>query len=519
MGGRPVAAGGRSPSRPALKGFPRALARSTSRTAPWGVLLLAVTVGAAAGAGSVVFRWCIEAFTRLFSGHADYAASPGADHPHAPWLGPYFVVLAPVVGGLLYGPLVNRLAGQARGHGVPEVMLAVAQRGGRIDPKTAAVKTLASALTIGSGGSVGRTGPIVQIGSVLGSAAGRVTKATAGRTKLLVACGAAGGIAAAFDAPLAGVFFAMELILGTFSAEAFGATGLSSVTASIIGRAAFGHGGFMDLPDVHTGHLVQYALFALLGTVAAVVGVGFSRLLYLTEDVCDRLWRGPEWLRPAAGGLLLGLLLLALPEMYGVGYPVVHKAAEGGYAAGFLILLLAGKMLAAGLTVGVGGSGGVFGPCLFIGTMLGSAYGIGAHHLLPGPAGDVSAYALVGMGAVLAGACMAPITAMALLFELTGDYSIIGPSMPAIALATAVSRLLTRDTIYTRDLRRRGFDLSKPAPDAPAGGGPLPPATQLASAAGENAPPAPSPPEQRSMNADTGPHASRGSNSTPSHGR
>ncbi|MES4891306.1 chloride channel protein [Streptomyces sp. NPDC096012] len=429
-------------------------------------MVLAVVIGAGAGAGSIVFRWCIKTFTHLFSGHSDYAASPGAANAHVPWLGPYFVLLAPVVGGLLYGPLVNRFAKEARGHGVPEVMLAVAQRGGRISPKVAVVKTLASALCIGSGGSVGREGPIVQIGSALGSTLGRMAKVTEGRMRLLVACGAAGGIAATFNAPLAGVFFAMELILGTFSAEAFGATVLASVTASVIGRAAFGNVAFLRLPGFRVDHLAQYGLFAALGVVAAVVGVGFSRFLYLVEDACDWLWRGPEWLRPAVGGLALGLVLLLLPQMYGVGYPVLQKATEGGYAVGFLLLLLVGKMLATSLTIGIGGSGGVFAPSLFIGAMLGSAYGIGVHHLLPASAGAVGAYALVGMGAVFAGAARAPITAVVILFELTGEYSIILPLMLAIVLAAATSRLLSHDTIYTLKLRRRGVDLEGPAQGA-----------------------------------------------------
>ncbi|WP_460105388.1 chloride channel protein [Streptomyces sp. YKOK-J1] len=432
-------------------------------------MALAVTVGAGAGVGSVVFRWCIKTFTRLLSGHDDYSASPGAINPHLPWLGPYFVLLVPVIGGLLYGPLVHRFAREARGHGVPEVMLAVAQRGGKISPKVAVVKTLASALCIGSGGSVGREGPIVQIGSALGSTLGRVVKAAEGRTKLLVACGAAGGIAATFNAPLAGVFFAMELILGTFSAEAFGATVLASVTASIIGRASFGDVAFLTLPAFHVDHLAQYGFFALLGIVAAFVGMGFTRFLYVIEDACDWLWRGPEWLRPAVGGGLLGLVLLALPEMYGVGYPVLEKATEGGYAVGFLLLLLAGKMLATSLTIGIGGSGGVFAPSLFIGAMLGSAYGTGVHHLLPGTAGAVGAYALIGMGATFAGAARAPITAVVILFELTGEYSIILPLMLAIVLATATSHLLSRDTVYTLKLRRRGIDLEGPVPGAAIG--------------------------------------------------
>ncbi|NEC09611.1 chloride channel protein [Streptomyces sp. SID7909] len=432
-------------------------------------MVLAVAVGAGAGAGSIVFRWCIEAFTRFFSGHTDYASSPGSSHPHAAWLGPGFVVLAPVLGGLLYGPLVNRFAKEARGHGVPEVMVAVAQRGGRISPKVAVVKTLASALTIGSGGSVGREGPIVQIGSALGSTLGRVTKVTEGRMKLLVACGAAGGIAATFNAPLAGVFFAMELILGTFSVESFGATVLASVTASVIGRAAFGDTAFLDLPAFHVEHLAQYGLFALLGIVAGAVGVGFTRVLYAIEDACDWAWRGPEWLRPAVGGLALGLVLLALPEMYGVGYPVLQRATEGGYALGFLLLLMAGKMVATSVTIGIGGSGGVFAPSLFIGAMLGAAFGAAAGDVMPATAGAVGAYALVGMGAVFAGSSRAPITAVVILFELTGEYTIILPMMLAIVLATATSRVLSHETIYTLKLLRRGIDLSRPAQGAPIG--------------------------------------------------
>lgn len=437
------------------------------------MMVLAMLVGAGTGLGSIAFRWCIQTFTRLFSGHDDYAAAPGSSNPHVSWLGPFFVLAVPVVGGLLYGPLVNRFAKEARGHGVPEVMLAVAQRGGRISPKVAVVKTLASALTIGSGGSVGREGPIVQIGSALGSTLGRLTRLTEDRVKLLVACGAAGGIAATFNAPLAGVIFAMELILAAFSIEAFGATVLASVVASIIGRAAFGDVAFLTLPAFHVEHLIQYALFAVLGVLAGGVGAAFTRVLYSIEDACDWVWRGPEWLRPAAGGLVLGLVLLALPEMYGVGYPVLEGATEGKYAIGFLLALLLGKMIATSLTIGIGGSGGVFAPSLFIGATLGAAFGAGVHTLLPDAAGAVGAYALVGMGAVFAGAARAPITAVVILFELTGEYSIILPLMLAIVLATVTSRVLTRDTVYTLKLRRRGIDLAGPAAGAAIGGEPV----------------------------------------------
>ncbi|WP_415953872.1 chloride channel protein [Streptomyces sp. KLOTTS4A1] len=433
------------------------------RHAPWGLAGLALAIGVGAGLGSIAFRRLIDTFTRLFSGHADYAGAGGASHPHVPWLGPWFVLVVPVIGGLLYGPLVDRFAKEARGHGVPEVMLAVDRRGGRINPNVSVVKALASALTIGSGGSVGREGPIVQIGAALGSTLGRFTKVAEGRMRLLVACGAAGGIAATFNAPLAGVFFAMELILRSFAVEAFAAIVVSSVAASVIGRAAFGDVAFLDLPPFRVEHLAQYGLFVLLGVIAGAVGIGFTRILYWIEDACDWAWRGPEWLRPAAGGLLLGVVLLVLPEMYGVGYPVLENAAEGEYAAAFLLLLLAGKIIATSLTIGIGGSGGVFAPSLFMGAMLGAAYGSVLHSLVPGTAGAVGAYALVGMGAVFAGASRAPITAVIILFELTGQYTIILPLMLAIVTATAVSKLLSRDTIYTLKLRRRGIDLEKPA--------------------------------------------------------
>ncbi|GGL36707.1 chloride channel protein [Phycicoccus endophyticus] len=431
-----------------------------------GLLALSLVVGAGTAGAAVLFRWLIETFTRLFTGHADYAAVPGAANPHLPALGRWFVVLTPVVAGLLYGPLVHRFAREARGHGVPEVMYAVARNGGRIKPQVAGVKALASALCIGGGGSVGREGPIVQIGSALGSTVGRVVRVTEPRMRVLVACGAAGGIAATFNAPLAGVFFAMELILADFTAQSFGLVVLSAVTASAIGRAVLGNEPFLALPTFTVAHPSEYLLFALLGVVAGGAGVLFTRVLYRVEDLCDALWPGPEWARPAVGGLLLGLLLLALPQMYGVGYPVLGDAIDGRYAIAFLLLLLVGKMLATSLTIGIGGSGGVFAPSLFIGAMLGAAFGAVAHGALPGVAGPVGAYGLIGMGAVFAGAARAPITAVIIMFELTNEYSIILPLMTAIVIATLVSHALSADSVYTLKLRRRGVDLTAPAPES-----------------------------------------------------
>jgi CIC family chloride channel protein len=423
---------------------------------------LAVLIGAGAGLAAVVFRWLITRATRLFTSYADYSSVGPHGHPAhhwLPWLGPWFVVAAPVLGGLLYGPVVYRFAREARGHGVPEVMLAVARRGGRIPRKVAVVKALASAICIGSGGSVGREGPIVQIGSALASRIGTTLRLPEARLRILVACGAAGGIAATFNAPLAGVFFALELLLVDFAAESFGLVVLAAVTASVVGRSMLGNEAFLHLPAFTLRDPWEYVFYALLGLVAGVVGVGFTRVLYAVEDLCDWAWRGPEWARPAVGGVLLGGLLLVLPQMYGVGYPVLQAGVAGRYAVGFLIVLLLGKMLATSLTIGIGGSGGVFAPSLFCGAMLGAAFGDVLGHVAPGIAGPVGAYAVVGMGALFAGAARAPITAVLMLFELSGEYTIILPLMLAIVLATATSKALSADTVYTLKLRRRGIDL------------------------------------------------------------
>jgi len=423
-------------------------------------MVVAVIVGVGAGLGAILFRYLIVSFTIVFSGSAGYSAAGRAAHPWFPWLGFGFVVLAPVLGGLIYGPLVERFAREARGHGVPEVMLAVATQGGRIRTRVATVKALASAICIGCGGSVGREGPIVQIGSALGSSLGQALGFSVPRMRLLVACGAAGGISATFNTPIAGVFFALELILRDFETESFGTVVLASIAADVVSRAAFGSQPFLSLPPFQLVSFAEYPLYMGLGLLAAGAGVAFIRVLYGLEDVADRYWRGPEGLRPAVGGVALGLLLLALPQMYGVGYPVLQNGIRGDYVVAFLLVLLVGKLLATSLTIAIGGSGGVFAPSLFQGAMLGTAYGALVHRLLPTVTAPPGAYGLVGMGAVFAAAARAPITAVIIIFELTGEYRIILPLMFATVIATGLSRLMIRDTIYTTKLRRRGIDVT-----------------------------------------------------------
>ena len=305
----------------------------------------------------------------------------------------------------------------------------------------------------------------MQIGSALASSLGQWVRMPENRLRILVACGAAGGIAATFNAPITGVFFGVEIILREFSIEAIFTVMLSAMIADLVGRLFVGSAPFLSglPPGIALHHLSTYLLVAVLAVIAALLGLTFAKILYATEDLCDKVWGNrPEWARPAAGGIALGLLLLAIPQMYGVGYPVMYKAVGGSYALWFLIVLAAGKIIACSLTIGIGGSGGVFAPSLFIGATSGMAFGEIANHLLGPAAGQPALYAVVAMGAVFASAARAPLTSVASVVEMTGDYTLTLPVMLAVAIATATSRALSYGTIYTTKLLRRGTDIDHP---------------------------------------------------------
>ncbi len=448
-------------------------AKLPARAAGWlragrgGMFLLALLIGAGSGLGAVAFRYLINFFTWLASGHSEFGQQGYLGSAHLPWLGLGFFVVIPVIGGLLYGPLIYRYAREARGHGVPEVMIAVADNGGRIRPPVSVVKALASALCIGTGGSVGREGPIVQIGSALASSIGQRIKMPENRLRILVACGAAGGIAATFNAPITGVFFGVEIILREFSVDALFTVMLAAMIADITAIPFLGDKPFLSgfPPGIALHHVGTYLLVAALAVVAALMGLAFKAVLYKAEDRFDRLWKGrPEWARPAVGGLALGLLLLALPQLYGVGYPVMDKTTAGQYALWFVILLAFAKIVATSLSIGIGGSGGVFAPSLFIGVTSGMAYGDVVHHIFGAAAGQPALYAVVAMGAVFTAAARAPLTSLASVAEMTGDFSLTLPVMLAVAIASTISRALSYGTIYTTKLLRRGTDIDRAAP-------------------------------------------------------
>jgi chloride channel protein, CIC family len=437
------------------------------RSSRAGLLVIAAAVGVGSGFGAVAFRYLIYFVTWLVTGHVQFGQDGHVGSSHLPWLGLGFFVVIPVAGGLVYGPVIYRWAREARGHGVPEVMIAVAENGGRIRPQVSVVKALASAICIGTGGSVGREGPIVQIGSALASAFGQWVRMPENRMRILVACGAAGGISATFNAPITGVFFGVEIILREFSVDALFTVMLSAMLADLVAIPFLGDHVFLNgfprgITLIHPG---DYLLIAVLAVAAALIGLLFSKVVYKMEDLWDLIWKNrPEWARPAVGGIALGLVLLALPQMYGVGYPVMYKAVAGDYALWFLLVLAAGKIIACSLTLGIGGSGGIFAPSLFIGATSGMAFGETAAHALGPGAGPPALYAVVAMGAVFASAARAPLTSVASVVEMTGDYALTLPVLLAVAIATATSRALSYGTIYTTKLLRRGQDVDRAAP-------------------------------------------------------
>ena len=426
------------------------------------LILLAAVIGVAGGYGAILFRLLIELVNRLA-----FPGGTGLDQLlAAPW---WCVVLAPPAGGLVVGPLVYFFAREAKGHGVPEVMDACIHEGGRIRPRVAAIKILASALCIGSGGSVGREGPIVQIGSSLGSSLGQLFGIDGEGLKTLVACGAAAGIAATFNAPIAGILFATELLLGRGSARVFSPLVVASVLATVITRIHLGNSPAFKVAAYELVSPWELVPYLLLGALGAVVGVGFTRGLYALEDLWDRVPL-PEYSRAMCGGALVGVAALWLPQVMGVGYEFIeevlhwdspHVPLETWSGPALLGLLVVVKVLATGTTIGSGGSGGIFAPSLFIGTCLGGAFGAGVNALAPvGTVAGPGAYALVGMGTVVAATTHAPLTAVLIVFELTNRYSILLPLMLSCFLASVIAMRLCRESIYTLKLIRRGSHVS-----------------------------------------------------------
>jgi CIC family chloride channel protein len=414
------------------------------------MLVFAVVVGILGGFGALLFKKLIFSLQHFFWSTPDMAPDSLFG---VVW---YRRLLLPVLGGVIVGPLIYFFAREARGHGVPEVMVAVFTRNSIIRPVVVVVKTLASAVSISTGGSVGREGPIVQIGAAIASTVGQLMRLRPVQLKTLVGCGVAAGIAATFNAPIAGTLFSLELIVSDFGLTSFTPILVSAVAATAVTRHFHGNITEFVLPQFTMVSSWEFAFYLVLGLIAGVVGFVFSRSIYRADDMLEKT-KVPQWIRPAVGGLIVGIIALVYPHIMGVGYDTIRVLFDGRLTLWVMLLLVVLKIFATSVTIGSGGSGGVFAPSLFIGAMLGGSFGMVVNRLFPGITASTGAYALVGMAAVNGACTLAPLSAIIILFELTNQYGIILPLMFTVVMATFISRKLSPESIYTEKLRRRGI--------------------------------------------------------------
>ncbi|MZH41406.1 MAG: chloride channel protein [Nitrospinae bacterium] len=417
------------------------------------LLLLAAVIGFLAGLASTLFRRLIEFFGDIFS--ADGLEVIGITGSVVPLLLP----LMPMIGGIITGIICHFFPDAVKENGVHRVMHAVAMKAGKIRKRTLLTCSTTSALTIGSGGSAGREGPTVQIGSAVGSALGNLFHLSHERVQVLIGCGAAAGIAASFNAPLAGVLFALEIILTDFTIHTFSPIVVASVIGTATGRAMEGNEITFHVP-VH--ELVSYSeivFYLFLGLLCGVVSRLFTFSYFKAFEVFDKKVHLPKPLKPALGGLIVGLISIAFPAILGNGYEFMEKALNGELFWGLAFGLIFLKIISTATTLGSGGLGGVFAPSLFIGAMLGSTYGALVHGINPGLTASPETYALVGMGAVAGAVMQAPLTNILMLFELTNDYTIILPIMITCIVSAYTFRAFDINSIYIQKLLKEGINI------------------------------------------------------------
>jgi chloride channel protein, CIC family len=383
-----------------------------------------------------------------------------------PWIlqyGAWTILLIPCVGGLVVG-LVARYfiyVHKEKFAGVAGIKKSVALDGGRLKYKQAPARVIAAILSIGSGAAVGPEDPSVQIGSNLGSLVGQVFKLTPERIRALTAAGAAGGIAAAFNAPIAGVFFAMEVILGNLSGRSFGFIGLAAVTSTVFTQAVLGREPAFHVPQYTYHSMWELPLYFALGLITGPVAAFYARLIHIMHDRFEK-WNVPQLVKPVTAGLILGIVAIWLPQVMGFGYDTIETVLKGAMPPLLILIgLFAAKLFLTPICLGGGFFGGVFAPALFIGAMLGAAYGVVVQELFPALQLEPSAFSLVGMAAMLAGAIHAPVTAIIVMFEMTGDYHIILPLIFATTVSLAVSQKIEHESVYTIGLARAGIHLDR----------------------------------------------------------
>jgi len=413
--------------------------------------ILAVLVGLTSGISAFFFKHMIDGV------HHFCCASEISE---AVFTGHWYRMILPAVGGLLGGLVIYYFAKEAKGHGVPEAIYTLRKRGGKGRPRVVLVKSIASALTIGTGGSAGTEGPIIQIGAAVGSSVGQWFHVSPRYLKTLAAAGAAGGMAAVFNAPIAAVIFAMEVLLREFTTQAFSMVVFSSVIASVTSHILLGDNTFLPTPSFGIEHPAELGLYFVLAIMAAPLASLFTKVLLWSEEFAERWTKVADPLKPMIGGFLVGIMGLFIPMIMGAGYFEVTAilSPEGGASWGMLLLLslVIGKIIATSITLGSGGSGGILMPSLFIGAMMGSLFGQFAHTIFPNiaPAG---AYALVGMGLIFSVVANAPVTAIVMMFEITQDYRIILPLMFSVTITMLMAKQMGEIGIYARVLLKRGL--------------------------------------------------------------
>ncbi|WP_406658166.1 chloride channel protein [Methanolobus sp. ZRKC2] len=407
---------------------------------------LALIVGILTGLAIVLYNYALIGSESLFFGSIS-------------GLPDYYVILLPALGGLLVGIIAHFFI-KIRRYDIEEVIEATTLRGGRISPRYAFLEVLASVISIGSGGSVGKGAPVVLAGSGIGSSLARNLKIRGDRVKILLGCGAAGGIAASFNAPLGGVVFAVEVILGELEASTFIPIVIAAVFATLVSNTVFGVRTIQVSNYELVSPFYESILYLILGICAGITAVILMRFLDATHDAFETLNFHPI-VKPAIGGLLVGIIGYFYPQVFGVGYDTITDALANNLALSLMLALVVLKIVAFSFTLGSGGSGGSIVPALFTGAMLGGAYGTIVHSLFPEITAESGAYALAGMGALLAGTSHAPLAAILILFELTRDYNLILPLMFACVVSNLVSSALNPESIFTEGLRKRGFIIRK----------------------------------------------------------
>jgi CIC family chloride channel protein len=413
---------------------------------------LAVIVGLGSSLCTIAFLKLIQLIQFLAYGSGRNILDAAA---RIPW---YWKTVIPGLGGLLVGLCVYLVARGYKGHGVAEVLEAVALKKGVIKGKAVLLETVASALTIGTGGSAGIVGPIVQLGSGVGSVVGQLRRHSGARIRALVGCGAAAGIATAFNAPIAGVMFALEVILGDFGIATFSPIVISSVVATAVSRHFLGDSPAMLVPPYRLVSAWELPLYLLLGIFCALVAVAFTRVFYWVGDRFGKLTL-PALVKPLLGGLVIGTTGLFFPHILGNGYPAIDLVLMEKISLGVILALMVLKILSTSITIGSGGSGGTFAPALFIGAMAGGGFGGIVHRLLPELTASPGAYGIVGMAALVAGITHAPLSAILMLFEMTGNYTVILPLMISCIVSSVLSGYLQKESIYTLKLFRKGVNI------------------------------------------------------------